>query len=62
MAIWRESCWTKGTQQNHQSHEYAADLYRSAYYSSRPPSQVGDIISLGMRSVLMPYGNHWRVG
>ncbi|KIW90067.1 uncharacterized protein Z519_09498 [Cladophialophora bantiana CBS 173.52] len=33
---------------------------RSGQYSSRPPSEVGDLISGGLRSVLMPYGNRWR--
>ncbi|KAL5590251.1 hypothetical protein FOBRF1_013808 [Fusarium oxysporum] len=34
---------------------------RGAIYSSRPPSEVGDLISGGRRSVLMPYGPRWRM-
>ncbi|KAK2686271.1 hypothetical protein QWA68_014848, partial [Fusarium oxysporum] len=33
---------------------------RGAIYSSRPPSEVGDLVSGGRRSVLMPYGARWR--
>ncbi|PNP76442.1 hypothetical protein FNYG_10228 [Fusarium nygamai] len=34
---------------------------RASIYSDRPPSEVGDLISGGRRSVLMPYGNRWRM-
>ncbi|RKL26376.1 hypothetical protein BFJ72_g13772 [Fusarium proliferatum] len=34
---------------------------RASIYSDRPPSEVGDLISGGRRSVLMPYGARWRM-
>jgi len=34
---------------------------RANKYSSRPPSKVGEIISGGRRTVLLPYGERWRV-
>ncbi|KAL9560682.1 hypothetical protein ACKAV7_015173 [Fusarium commune] len=34
---------------------------RASIYSDRPPSEVGDLISGGRRSVLMPYGTRWRM-
>ncbi|KAL3481712.1 cytochrome P450 [Aspergillus californicus] len=42
--------------------QVAADLFvkRSNIYSDRPPSVIGDIVSRGARSVLMPYNKQWR--
>ena len=45
------------------THKAARDLLdkRSNIYSSRPHVPMGgDIVSKGLRNVLMPYGNQWR--